>query len=131
MLHDVTSITNKDYTENHHIIGVEIAEEILNNDISKEKIMLIKKCILNHRGSVLNEKNTLEDIWVSNADTMSHFYIVLSLLRMVYVEKDMPIDDGADFVFNKLQRSYNKLSKMGKEIIIPQYEASKILLMKK
>lgn len=79
----------------------------------------------------MNEKNTLEDIWVSNADTMSHFYIVLSLLRMVYVEKDMPIDDGADFVFNKLQRSYNKLSKMGKEIIIPQYEASKILLMKK
>lgn len=62
---------------------------------------------------------------------MAHFYSVPSLLRMVYVEKNMSIDDGADFVFNKLQRSYNKLSKKGKEIITPQYEASKILLMKK
>lgn len=132
LLHDIASVTNKDYAENHHIIGAQIAEEILNKyDISQEKITLIKKCILNHRGSVLTEKNTPEEVCVSDADAMAHFYSVPSLLRMVYVEKGMSIDDGADFVFNKLQRSYNKLSKQGKEIITPQYEASKILLIKK
>lgn len=53
LLHDIASITNKDYAENHHIIGAKIAEEILNKyDISQEKIALIKKCILNHRGRI-------------------------------------------------------------------------------
>ena len=43
----------------------------------------------------------------------------------------MSIDEGADFVLQKLERSYNKLSENGKKIITPQYEASKILLIKK
>ena len=29
LLHDVASVTNKDYTEQHHIIGAQIAENIL------------------------------------------------------------------------------------------------------
>ena len=62
---------------------------------------------------------------------MAHFYSVPSLLRMVYVEKGMSIDDGAEFVYNKLERSYNKLSNRGKEIITPHYESAKILLKKK
>ena len=65
------------------------------------------------------------------ADAMAHFYSVPSLLRMVYVEKNMSIDEGADFVLNKLERSFNKLSEKGKQIILPQYEAAKILLIKK
>lgn len=62
---------------------------------------------------------------------MAHFYSVPSLLRMVYVEKNMSINEGADFVYKKLERSYNKLSEKGKEIIVPQYEASKVILFKK
>ena len=61
---------------------------------------------------------------------MAHFYSVPSLLRMVYVEKGLSIDEGRDFVYNKLNRSYNKLSKRGKKIIKPQYEAAKLLLSK-
>lgn len=132
LLHDVASITNKEYAENHHIIGAEIAQEILSKyDISEEKIELIKKCILNHRGSRLVEKTTPEEVCIADADAMAHFYSVPSLLRMVYVEKNMSIDEGADFVYSKLQRSYNKLSEKGKKIITPQYEASKILIIRK
>ena len=132
LLHDVASVTNKEYTEEHHIIGAKIAQDILSKyDLSSEQIEQIKKCILNHRGSRLVEKTTPEEVCIADADAMAHFYSVPSLLRMVYVEKNMSIDEGALFVYNKLQRSYNKLSEKGKEIITPQYEASKILLMKK
>ena len=62
---------------------------------------------------------------------MAHFYSVPSLLQMVYVEKHMEIDEGAEFVLHKLDRSYNKLSPRGKEIILPQYEAAKVLLIKR
>lgn len=40
----------------------------------------------------------------------------------------MNIEEGIDFVYNKLQRNYNKLSNLGKEIIAPQYEAALVLL---
>ncbi len=132
LLHDVASITDKSYTEEHHIIGAQIAEELLSPySMNEEDVDLIKKCILHHRGSRLVQKTTPEEVCIADADAMAHFYSVPSLLRMVYVEKNMSIDEGAEFVYNKLQRSYNKLSDQGKEIITPHYQASKILLLKK
>ena len=132
LLHDIASVTDKSYTEEHHIIGAQMAEELLSSyQISREDLELIKKCILNHRGSRLVEKTTPEEICLADADAMAHFYSVPSLLRMVYVEKNMSIDEGAEFVYKKLERSYTKLSDKGKEIILPNYEAAKTLLLKK
>lgn len=129
LLHDIASVTNKEFTEEHHIIGASIAEEILSKyALQKDQIELIKKCILNHRGSRLVEKTTPEEICVADADAMAHFYSVPSLLRMVYVEKQMTIDEGAEFVLNKLERSYNKLSEAGKGLIENERKAAKILL---
>ena len=131
LLHDIASLTNKKFTEEHHIIGATIAEEILSKyNLQKEQVELIKKCILNHRGSRLVEKTTPEEICVADADAMAHFYSVPSLLRMVYVEKQMTIDEGAEFVLNKLERSYNKLSEAGKGLIENERKAAKILLKK-
>lgn len=131
LLHDVASVTNKDFTEEHHIIGARLAEEILAEyELTNEQIEMIKKCILNHRGSRLVDKTSPEEICVADSDAMAHFYSVPSLLRMVYVEKGMSIDDGSEFVYNKLERSFNKLSAKGKEIIRPHYDAAKVLLKK-
>ena len=131
LLHDVASVTNKDFTEEHHIIGARIAEEILEKyELTEEELDLIKRCILNHRGSRLVDKTTPEEVCVADSDAMAHFYSVPSLLRMVYVQKGLSIDDGAEFVANKLERSFVKLSDKGKELIKPHYEAAKILLRK-
>ena len=132
LLHDIASVTDKSYNEEHHIIGAQIAEELLKEcNCSKEQIEHIKKCILNHRGSRLMDKTTPEEVCIADADAMAHFYSVPSLLHMVYVEKNMSIDEGAEFVYQKLERSYNKLSEKGKQIIEPYYSAAKILLLKK
>lgn len=132
LLHDIASVTNKDFTEEHHTIGAEIASDLLKKyGLEETKIAHIQKCILNHRGSVLMDKNSPEEICIADSDAMAHFYSVPSFLRMVYVEKGMSIDEGADFVYQKLERSYNKLSEKGKQIIEPQHEAAKLLLLKK
>ena len=131
LLHDIASVTDKEYTEEHHSVGAEIAEQLLNKyELSQDFIEHVKKCILNHRGSRLVDKTTPEEVCIADADAMAHFYSVPSLLRMVYVEKGLSIDEGRDFVYNKLERSYTKLSKKGKKIIKPQYEAAKLLLSK-
>ena len=130
LLHDIASVTDKNYTENHHIIGVDIAKQLLQQyNLSYSQIEQITNCILNHRGSVLKDKLSPEEICIADCDAMAHFYSVPSLLRMVYVEKELSIDAGAEFVYNKLERSYNKLSENGKKLVTPQREAAKLLLL--
>lgn len=43
---------------------------------------------------------------VADADAISHFYSVSSILYLVYVERKMIIEEGIVFVREKLERSY-------------------------
>ncbi len=123
LLHDVASVTKEEYYEKHHVIGAEIAEDLLNKlEYPKDKIERIKNCILNHRGSKLASKLSIEEICVADADAMAHFDNIPSLFSLVYKEKGMLIDDGAEYIKNKLQRSYNKLSDSSKDFYKSKYE---------
>lgn len=129
LLHDVASVTDKSFTEEHHIYGADIAEKLLRKEkYPDDKIELIKKCILNHRGSRLVDKTSPEEICIADSDAMAHFYSVPSLLSMVYVQKGLSIDDGCKFVMDKLERSYNKMSDKGKKLVEVQYESAKNIL---
>ena len=110
-LHDIASITDYNLYEEHHIHGAEMAKEILETyDYDKEKIAQIQSCVLNHRGSISGERLSLEELCVADADAISHFDSVPSLLYLAYVERKMDIGEGISFVKQKLERSYNKLS---------------------
>lgn len=129
LLHDIASVTNVDFTEEHHIIGAELAQEILTEEkYPNEKITLIKKCILNHRGSRLVDKTSGEEVCIADCDAMAHFYSIPSLLSMVYREKKLSIDEGSKFVMDKLDRSYNKMSDKGKILVKKQYDSAKNIL---
>lgn len=124
-LHDIASITDYSLYEEHHIHGAEMAEEILNGfDYDKDKIQLVKKCILNHRGSKPAEKQSAEEVCIADADAISHFDSVPSLFYLAYVKRGLGIREGIDFVKNKLERSYKKLSHSGKEIFAEKYKAA-------
>ena len=121
-LHDIASITDYSLYEMHHIYGASIAEDILKQfDYEQEKINKVKECILNHRGSVSNDKLTIEEKCVADADAISHFDSIPSLLYLAYVNKHMNIKDGRNFVIEKLKRSYGKLSETSKEFYKDKY----------
>lgn len=110
-LHDIASITDYDLYEEHHIHGAKITDEILRNfKYDKNKIELVKKCILNHRGSLDNKRLSKEEQIIADADAISHFDSVPSLLYLAYKQKNMSIEEGKEFVKSKLERSFNKLS---------------------
>lgn len=110
-LHDIASITDYSLYEQHHIYGADMAEKILKDyGYDEEKIKLIQKCILNHRGSICCEKGSMEEVCVADADAISHFDNISGLLYLAYVEKGMDMEEGREFVKNKLIRSYRKLS---------------------
>lgn len=122
-LHDIASVTDYNFYEEHHIHGAKIAGDILSDfNYPKEKIELVQRCILNHRGSKLLEKSSKEEICVADADAISHFDNLPSLFQLAYGVRGYLVNEGIDFVKNKLIRSYNKLSDESKEVYREKYD---------
>lgn len=128
-LHDIASITDYKLYKEHHIYGAKIAEEILKElNYEEEKINLVKECIKNHRGSINNERLTVEEKCVADADAVSHLDNIPGLLYLAYVERKMDINEGKEFVKSKLKRSFQKLSEESKEIYLEKYNNAMELL---
>ncbi len=121
-LHDIASVTDYALYKDHHLHGAEMAYDILSKfNYEKEKISLVQACIRNHWGSVCNVKSSIEELCVADADAISHFDSMPSLLYMAYVEKGMSIEEGQEFVRGKLERSFRKLSTKSKECYKDKY----------
>ena len=121
-LHDIASITSYELYEEHHVHGAKIAKEILEQmEYPLEKIELVQRCILNHRGSKLKDKSSVEEICVADGDAVSHFDNLPSLLYLAYVIRGLSMEEGVQFVRNKLERSYNKLSSKSKKLYEEKY----------
>ncbi len=122
-LHDIASITNYSLYNDHHIHSARIADDILSGfNYDLDKIEKVKQCILHHRGSVLLEKASSEEQCVADADAISHFDNIPSLLYLAYVTRKLDIEEGVKFVEDKLNRSWNKLSKKGKSLYQKKYD---------
>lgn len=125
-MHDVGSIIYG--RENHHITGAEIAERKLKElDYPEDKLELVKKCILNHRGSVNSAKESLEEIIIADADAMSNFDNIGGIFMAAFIYENKGQAEAAKSVRTKLINSYNKLSSDSKSIIQPKYEAAMLL----
>lgn len=128
-LHDIASVTDKALYREHHIYGAEIARGILEEfHYDKEKTALVQACIRNHRGSVCNAKSSVEELCVADADAISHFDSVPSLLYLAYARKGMTMEEGRDFVKGKLERSFRKLSAGSKNYYQGKYQQAMCVL---
>jgi len=127
-LHDIGSIIHG--REDHHITGARVAEEKLKElGYPSEKIELIKKCILNHRGSQDTNGESLEERIVADADTLSNFDNLPGLFKAAFVYEGKNQGEARDSVRNKLERKWNKLHFESSRVIIKtKYEAIKVLL---
>lgn len=123
LLHDIALVSNVGTKADHHTNGAKIAEEILTNlNYPQDKKELVKKCVLNHRSSREVNRNTIEEQCVADADAIAHFDRIPSLFSLVYKDKNMPIEEGKEYVKRKLERDYEKLSPMSRELLKDRYE---------
>jgi len=129
ILHDYASIKNKDFAEEHHVIGAQFARDILTeHGYSMNKVELVQDCIISHRGSKPQEKNTPEARCVASADGMAHIDQVISLLYCAYTEQKMGIDAGRLWVKDKLEHTWNKLCPEAQAFVRDKYLAALIVL---
>lgn len=127
-LHDIGSIIYG--RKDHHITGAEIAEKKLKEwRYSAEKIELVKKCIANHRGSQKNNRETLEEQIVAEADTVSNFDNIPGIFKAAFVYEDETQGGAKDSVRKKLERKWNQLHfASSKKVIGPKFDAIMLLL---
>ncbi|MDD5732112.1 MAG: HD domain-containing protein [Patescibacteria group bacterium] len=127
-LHDLGSwiIGRKD----HHITGAKIAEEKLRElNYPKEKIELIKKCIMNHRGSVPRKCKSIEEKIIAEADAISNFDDIVGIFQTALVYEKLDRNEAKKAVREKLKRKWNQLRfNKSKEMVRLKYEAAMLLL---
>ena len=129
LLHDIAKPSKYGPAEEHHIYGAEIAEQLLKAlNYPKDRIEQVKNCVLNHRGSVNRPKNTIEEQCVADADVIAHFDCIPLLFSKAYGKLNLSIPDGKEWVRQKLERDYNKLSERTKEKLEDRYKNIKNVL---
>lgn len=123
-LHDIASIIDYKYYEEHHIYGAQMAGEILADfHYPAERTELVKQCIKNHRGSVISERHTVEEVCVADGDAISHFDSIPSLFYLAYVKRGYTIQEGISFVADKCKRSYQKLSEESRKLYGEKFDS--------
>jgi uncharacterized protein len=126
-LHDIGSIIHG--REDHHITGSEIAEIKLKElNYPGEKIGLIKKCILNHRGSRNDLRETIEEQIIAEADAMSNFENVPGIFKAAFVYENKTQGEAKESVLKKLENKWNQISEEHRELIRDKFDAVIVLL---
>jgi uncharacterized protein len=125
LLHDFASVKDKALYKDHHFNSAIEAEKILKGfDYPVEKIEAVKQCIETHRGSISEQRRSIEAQCVASADAMAHIQNVPALLYSAYTQRNMEIDEGMDWLRKKLQRSWNKLVPEARELVKEKFEAA-------
>jgi uncharacterized protein len=123
-LHDYSGIINHSLHKEHHTHSSFEAGRILQKfNYPGEKIEKVKHCIENHRGSINSENRSPEAECLASADAIAHIQNVTSLLFLVYVRFNMGIDEGAEWVQKKIERSWRKISPNVKDLVSKDYDA--------
>ena len=123
LLHDVSIIAAVGPRDEHHIYGASLAEKLLKKyNYPKDRLERVKQCILNHRGSVALEKNTIEEEIIADADAIAHFDNIPILFYTALRRKNLNMEDSKKWVKKKLTNDYNKLSSRTKLELKDRYE---------
>ncbi|MBU4308409.1 MAG: HD domain-containing protein, partial [Nanoarchaeota archaeon] len=126
-LHDIGSLIYG--RENHHITGAEVAEKKLRElGYPEDKIEKVKKCVLNHRASIKNYLETIEEKVVAEAECLTFFDNLEGyFLWVIEADKIKNQKEIKKSVKQKTQNKWNQLSLEGKELIKLKYEAIMLL----
>ena len=129
IFHDYADLLDFANRDNHHIMGAELAEAVLMQD-GYDSIFVdkVKKCIINHRASVIKEKFSIEEICVADADALSHLDSFVELICWrAYLGEDIMTCNN--FVKEKIKKSYAKMSNETKELTKDQYNSIMRILL--
>lgn len=122
LLHDILMTDSSLNRANHNEYGSIIAEELLRkNGYPEDKIILVKKCILNHSSKRKEFRNTAEEEILVNADAMAYFDSIGSIYSLASKVIGLSEEESIKYVKEKLTKDYNEISDEVKKHVESKY----------
>lgn len=116
LFHDMAMVADFGPRDEHEKYGAQMAHSMLTElKYPNDKIDLVEKCVLHHRGSKNTPRKTKEEQILADADVIAHFDNIPSLFSLAYNKLGLSMDEGREFVKNKLTKDYKKLSTNGQK----------------
>jgi len=123
LLHDISMPAEYGDRSEHYIYSAEMAETLLTElNYPQDKLDIVRKCVYNHSGRNAHLRNTPEETCVSDADALAHFDRIPSLFKLAYNISNMSLEEGREYVKERLQGDYNGLSEQSKIAYKEKYE---------
>jgi uncharacterized protein len=115
LLHDISMPSEYGDRSEHHIFSAEIAESLLTElNYPQDRLERVKKCVFNHPNRIRHLRETIEEYCISDADALAHFDRIPSLFKLAYNILNMNLEEGREYVKERLQGDYNGLSEQSK-----------------
>ena len=125
LFHDMAMVADFGPRDEHEIYGAQMARSMLTDlNYPKDKIDLIEQCVLNHRSSGGKLRKSTEEQIVADADVIAHLDSIPSLFSLVYNKMHMSLEDGREYIKNKLLRDYQKLSPEGQKELQERFDTT-------
>jgi uncharacterized protein len=123
LLHDVSMPSEYGDRNEHHVYSAEMAEKLLTElNYPQNKIETVRKCVFNHPGRNAHLRVTLEENCISDADALAHFDRIPSLFKLAWSILNMNLEDGRNYVKERLQGDYDGLSERVKPFYKTKFE---------
>ena len=123
LFHDMAMVADFGPREEHEKYGAQMAHSILTDTgYPADKMELIEKCVLHHRGSKKDPRTTPEEQILADADVMAHFDSIPSLFSLAYNKMGLSMEEGKEYVKNKLIRDYEKLSPQSRKELKERFD---------
>lgn len=124
LLHDVSMPSEYGNRSEHAIYSAEMTDILLTSlNYPKDRLEHVKKCVFNHSGSNAHLRDTLEETCISDADALAHFDRIPSLFSLAYSILNMSLEEGREYVKERLLGDYLGLSEQTKDAFKGKYEA--------
>ena len=121
LLHDIALICKVGDRKDHHINGIKLASEILDqfdySGVMKDRVL---KCVYNHRSS--KNAETIEELCVADADILAHFDNIPMLFNSAFNRNNIKLNEIRNWMNECFEKDYNDLSDRTKEIFHEKYE---------
>lgn len=117
LLHDISMPSEYGDRSEHPVFSAEMSEALLLGlNYPKDRIELVKKCVMNHSGRNAHLRSTLEEVCLADADALAHFDRIPSLFSLAYSVLNMGLEEGRNYVKERLQDDLNGLSEKTKQL---------------
>jgi uncharacterized protein len=128
-LHDIAAVQDITPLPKHPVLSAEIARKLLQEDgYPSERAERVAKCIMSHSAPMQIRGGPVEEVCLSNADTMSQIVKPVYWLYFAFRIRQLGFAEGREWLRQRVENNWAPLIPPARAIIEKEYSRTRELL---